>query len=296
MKLVTSTNVLFRRPHGRDFDMLESLEYCAKAGYRYMDMNFVDASNGQSAFTGPHWREWLQEIGIRASQLGVQFVQAHSSLYNFCDSTLSKQEHSRLNELMERSIEGASILGIPWIVVHPETDYWSNYPYKDSKEKNIAFYSNKLQYANSLNVGLSFENMWDLNITPKRRYCVTGEELKELVALLNAKHNNISICCDVEHLALMGGNFEQEIKTYGNYLKTVHISDYQSIENDHILPFHGKINWNDCMTALKKVNYTGNLTYEIHNYCKDIPDELAVQALKYSIDVGEHLIELFNKR
>lgn len=293
MNLVTSTNVLFRRPNGVCFDMLESLEYCAKAGYKFMDMNFVDASNGNANFIGDNWREWLYKIKSRADELNVQFVQAHSSLYNFCDPTISEAEHLRLNDLMNRSIEGASILGIPWIVVHPETDYWTSYPLRDSKIKNIEFYNEKLAFADRLNVGISFENMWDLNISPKRRYCVMGEELVELVEALAGHHDNLSICCDVEHLALMEQDFEREFNLYGNYLKMLHISDYNSIENDHILPFQGKIDWTECIRALKKANYQGDFTYEIHNYCKNIPDELTIQALSYSIEVGNYLIDMF---
>lgn len=44
---------------------------------------------------------------------------------------------------------------------------------------------------------------------------------------------------------------------------TVHISDYDYVDERHWLPGEGKINWSDMMDALDDVGYTGTFLYEL---------------------------------
>lgn len=44
------------------------------------------------------------------------------------------------------------------------------------------------------------------------------------------------------------------------------------------------------MTALKEIDYRGDLTYEIHRYTASMPDALVPTALACSVEVGQYLL------
>ncbi len=55
------------------------------------------------------------------------------------------------------------------------------------------------------------------------------------------------------------------IKAMGERIVTTHISDYDFIDERHLLPGDGKVCWQEIMSELEKVNYSGTWTYELNN-------------------------------
>jgi sugar phosphate isomerase/epimerase len=290
MRLSTSTCIYFNRPDGTKASILESIELCAQAGYKVMDMNFHDCCMFDTPFKKNEWLGWIKSVKQKADECGIVFSQGHSHFYNYCDSEVSNQEI--LEEYIKRGIKSASILGIPWLVTHAATDFESNTPFKTSKARALEYFKKLLEIAEKYNVGIAIENLWDLNISPKRRYTTTAEELVDLVDTLSKDFGNVGICWDVEHSSIMQQNIEKALNLVGDRLKATHISDYIDIHEDHILPFSGISNWPTIMRALKNINYQGDFTYEIHRYTMRLPIELVPSALQHSVKVGEYLLEL----
>jgi len=53
------------------------------------------------------------------------------------------------------------------------------------------------------------------------------------------------------------------VKKLADKIITVHVSDYDFINERHWLPGEGKVDWNALYEALKAVNYSGPWMYEI---------------------------------
>ena len=139
-------------------------------------------------------------------------------------------------------------------------------------------------------MGIAAENLWEENIAPKRRYCVTAEELGDLVDSL--PYDNVGCCWDVEHASICHQDQRKALQYLGKRLKATHISDYNSIKNDHILPFSGLSDWTEITDALHLAQYDGDFTYETHNFTAKMPDEVIMSGLKHSIDIGNLLIDM----
>lgn len=290
MRLSTSTNIFFNRPDGSKASIEEAVRLCGEAGYRVMDMNFYDCTTFRLPFVTDEWEKWIYGIRETAEQAQVEFSQAHANFYNFCDPNAKDKEF--LDRMVLRSIDCAAILGVKWVVIHAGTDFDAARLVASSKQKNIEYFLPVLEHAAKRGVGIAVENLWDLNIAPKRRYTTTAEELVDLVDKLHESFENVGICWDVEHADIMKQDQRASLKLIGERLKATHISDNVGIADDHILPFHGNTEWKPFMQALKEIGYRGDFTYEIHRYTMHLPDALVPAALRYSVAVGTYLIGL----
>lgn len=110
---------------------------------------------------------------------------------------------------------------------------------------------------------------------------------KVLKLLNNCK--NVKTCVDVNHF-LNGEKAEDAILKYGNKVGTVHISDYDFINERHKMPLDGKIDFMKVIESLEKIGYNNAFTYEVsigerygYSY-KDVKDNY------------DKLFEMYNNR
>ncbi|QQO08457.1 sugar phosphate isomerase/epimerase family protein [Breznakiella homolactica] len=288
MRLSTSTCLVFNRPGGRKASIEDCIRLCAGAGYTVMDMNFHDCATFETPLWHSGWESWVHTINETAQTYGIEFSQAHSHFYNYCDPAITGRDV--YDEKIRRGIIGAGILGIPWTVIHAATDFGSATPVASSKKKALEYFKPLLELAAEHNVGIAIENLWELNISPQRRYTTTAEELVDLVDSL--PFSNVGICWDAEHADIMQQDQLAALSLVGDRLKATHISDNKGRYFDHLLPFAGTTDWPAVMKALKAVGYSGDFTYEVLHYIDNTPDELVPGALRYSVDIGNYLLSL----
>lgn len=293
MRLATSTNMIFERPHGELYEIEKCIKLCSEAGYKVMDLSFHDLTTIKSPFIGADWESYLYKLKAFADSNDVEFSQGHATLYDFCNPN---EDHQLKDEWMRKSIKGAGIMGIKWLVIHPSTCYTTATPVQTSKGKNVKQFREYAEYAAQFNVGLALENMWDLSLAPKRRYTSNSEELVDLVDSID--RNNVGICWDVQHASIQEENQGLAIRHIGNRLKATHISDQTGLDNIHILPYQGVTDWDDVLQAFADIDYQGDFSYEMQHYLKRAPEELFIPALTFSYEVGQYLlnkIEAFKK-
>lgn len=290
MRLSTSTCIYFNRPDGTKADLHDSIRACGQAGYRVMDMNWHDCAVFRTPFWDADWEDWVKSLKETACQAGVSFSQSHAHFFNYCDSTL--KDRPWLDETVRRSIVGSSMLGIPWMVIHAATDWESDHPLRDSKRKAVEYFKPVIEQAGELGVGVAIENLWEMNIAPKRRYTACAEELMDLVDSL--PYPNVGVCWDLEHSAIMQQDPMQVARMLGPKLKATHVSDYYDKIYDHVLPFQGLSDWDAELRALACIDYQGDFTYEAHRCTMRLPVELVPAALRYSVDLGNYLIGKYN--
>ncbi len=291
MRLSTSTCIFFNRPDGSKIPITQCIRECRNAGFEVMDMNFHDASVFKTDFVGDNWERYIDEIGQTANIVGVEFSQGHSHFYNF---TEDKAENEYLETLVRRGIIASQRLGIPYLVIHAATDFSSLYGYKDSKRKNVEYFSHLLEFAGNHCVNLAIENLWELNVSPRRRYTSNTEELLDLVESLD--FDNVSICWDVEHSKLMEQDLKENLKLVESYLSCTHISDYVTKTFDHILPFSGISDWDLVIDAFASIIYEGDFTLEVHRPTLLTPLALVPPLLRYSHEVGTYLVNEIQRR
>lgn len=291
MKLSTSTNMLFERINMEPVEQKTAIELCAKAGYRALDFCFHDLITYKSPFLDERWEAYTELMIETASKWGASYEQGHANVYDFLNP---KADHEFHRKMTERSILASERMGISWLVIHPSTDFGAAAVFRESRRQNVEYIRRLAEFAEKHHVGIAVENMWDLHIAPKRYYADNAEELVDLTDAVGG--SNVGICWDLEHASIMKQDQRKALELIGSRLKVTHVSDQTGVNNIHVMPFQGFTDWNGAMEALADIGYEGNLNYEAQWFLNKVPMELVMPSLVYSVEVGNYLIRLYEKR
>jgi sugar phosphate isomerase/epimerase len=294
MRLSTSTNIAAflpgpERKNGFDF----CIELCARAGYKVLDLNFCEAMNPYSRMRGEEWEKYVEDIAELGRRWGVEFAQSHLPYYDIfapCDPEKVKL----MEELIRRSIIASGRLGVKWAVTHPGTLYGAGPDMEKSLEKNLEYYSRHLKTAEEAGVGIALENDFEYQGPPYQRiYAADVPALCKLVDAFNSPA--MGVCYDFGHANLTGGFHRENLWIIGGRLKSTHVQDNDLRHDDHILPFFGKTDWPEAMKGLAEIRYEGDLTFEVQEFARYMPNELKILAVELSLKIGAYLMELYKK-
>ena len=294
MRLSTSTNIAAFLPDAGQKNGFEfCIELCARAGYKYLDLNLCEAMNPNSRMRDDNWESYVKDIAEMGRRWGVEFVQSHLPYYNiFAHNDAAKAE--LMEELIRRCIIASGELGISWTVTHPGTVYSAGPLSCKSMERNLEYYSGHLDTAKKAGVGIALENDFEYRAPPYQRiYCADVKELCELADAFNDPA--IGVCYDFGHANLCGGFHRENLRLIGKRLKATHVQDNHFINDDHLLPFFGKTDWKEAMAGLAEIGYEGDLTYEVQEFARYLPNELKHLALELSVNIGNFLLELYKQ-
>ncbi len=285
--LSTSTCIHERVRWGSDlfYTCEESIAACVRAGYKVLDMNFSSYSREPYPMTQPDWEDWVKRIKESAAGLGVEWYQGHAHFFDW--RKVAPQDWEWHEELIRRSIIGAGILGVKWLVIHPGTvvdGTW--YSYRKSLAANLEAYKRYGELAAKYNVGIAIENMIEKD--SGRRYCSSVEELLELLDKLNDP--TFGICWDTGHAHLAKVDQASALRQIGSNLKALHIDDNRGEWDDHLAPYYGTIVWEPILEAPREINYDGYFTFEIHNFTNGLPHELHESCLRFTYELGTHMV------
>ncbi len=289
MRLSTSTCIHEKILWGEDlfYTCEQSIEACVKAGYQVLDMNFASYSRGTLPMTQPNWEDWTKALKELSDSYHVEYSQAHAHFYNWVDAAAEDIQWNE--ELIRRSIIGAGIMGVKWLVIHPGSvndGIW--YCHQKSLAKNVEFYKKYAELASKYNVKIAIENM--IESKEARRYCSSTEELLELLNVLNDPI--FGICWDFGHAHMARINQCEALRTIGKNLKALHVADNRGKADDHIAPYFGTIVWEPIMKMLKEIEYEGDFTYEIHRFTYGLPDDLQDKLLRFTYELGMSMLNL----
>lgn len=250
-------------------------------GFRRLDMNFWDWSHDErSPFKAENWRDWVDCIGDMAARMGAVFTQAHAHVYNFYQFGFDCPHE----EQILRSIEGAGILGIPWIVLHPSQSPKLDEPGGEDRmlRENAEYFRRHAERAAKWNVGLALENMSGLT-----HGLTTAEQLLRLVEYIDMP--NVGTCWDTGHANLSGQDQPASIRLMKGKLHALHVADNFGVKDDHMPPYFGTVDWQPIIEALRETLYDGDFTFEAHMLVRRMPEPVKADAIKLMYRIGETL-------
>ncbi|NUP98681.1 MAG: sugar phosphate isomerase/epimerase [Armatimonadetes bacterium] len=277
MRLVTSLNVLY--DYTTEID--RAVSRLAAAGFDAIDFNGCDM---MKPWRGPLGDDCLNQLQAAGQRHGLPFTQAHGPMFNYW----GEQAAEDLADTF-RCLEWCGQLGIPWMVMHPGTITGGYGPAhrEQTLEANLAFFRQFVPVMETHGVGIAIENMAD-GFRAGRMYGAVPAELVELCDALD--HELFGLCWDTGHAFLQGLPQREAIGSLGQRLKVIHVQDNDGKMDHHLLPYHGKIDWQTVVDGLKEAGYRGNWTYEVHAAVRFYPDELRDAALKLATAIGRHFL------
>lgn len=289
MRLSTSTNICAFTATRARLPVEFSMDACAKAGYRVLDINWCMAMNPDSPLRGDGWEGYVDRIGESAARHGIVFSQAHLPYYDMFSPDGTEDTATLMEMLVRRSILASGRLRVPWAVTHPGTEGTSGRDVDSSLRRNIQYFAPHVELAQKAGVGIALENDFE---DGARRY-VFCAAVNELSALVDAFDDPaVGACYDFGHANLGGGAHRRNLQVLGARVKTLHVHDNHGASDEHLMPFYGSIDWRDAMAGLKDIGYRGDLTYEIQEFGRYLPADLKHLVVEQSLVIGQRLLDM----
>lgn len=193
------------------------------------------------------FKSLARECGVNLSSVHLPF--GPFSEIDPCDSDKAKRDN--IVRIQSELIRAAGENGIGIAVIHP-----SGEPYRDDEREERVKYaidtiSRICETAVHSGVALALENL------PRTCLCRTHDEM---VAFLEAIPD-LKVCFDCNH-SLTEQN-EDYILAVADRIVTLHVSDYDRVDEKHWLPMKGVNDWEKIISLLEESDYNGRWLYEL---------------------------------
>lgn len=232
-------------------DLDNNMKWASEAGFKHVEA-FVggnvlsDQKTAEEYFI--RFKESADKNGLKVWSIHLPFG---SGTYD--PSTLSTDERKACHERIILGLEAGRKLGnYKKVVLH------GSYEPIDPKERAErfaaakAFFKELAPYAKK-NYGVQ------ILVEDLPRTCL-GNSSKDILALIDGT-KDIGICYDVNHL--LGEKTEEFARNVGKHIQSLHISDYDEINERHWIPGKGVIKWTKVVDELKKSGYSGPFMFEV---------------------------------
>ena len=279
LQVSATTNLLLRNA-GQDAVSYvhDTLRFYRECGFDTADLStmLLDLSSPEA------WKPQVEQIKADAEACDFSFYMGHLPFMG----GISKSEEvmTAFKNKMHNAIDAAAELGIGYAVMHPNAAVFPLIKYDGDEQRAVTLelLAPFVEHANKVGLNVLVENMRVVSGKMQSyRYCMTAEELCDLADTLG-----IGVCWDFGHAHLSGLKQSKALAYVGNRLKAVHVNDNGGIEDDHVLPFSGQVNWKDAMHGLALTGFDGPLNFELSvrapanlrrshaMYVREIADEL----------------------
>lgn len=165
-------------------------------------------------------------------------------------TTADKDCRAYMLSLQSGLIRAAADSGVEIAVIHPSSEPYREEERSERMKWAIDMIGSLTDVATNAGMVLALENL------PRTCLCRTHDEMQAFLAAIP----NLRVCFDTNH-NLSEPNSEY-IRAVGDKIATLHISDYDFVDERHWFPMDGKIDWKELLSVLEEVDYTGRFTYE----------------------------------
>ncbi|MBQ8396956.1 MAG: sugar phosphate isomerase/epimerase [Clostridia bacterium] len=208
-------------------------------------------------------------LGETARDIGIELWSLHLPFSRKLDISNQDKELRAITLYTNKTlIRAAAEAGIKTMVLHPSSEPITD----DIRPDRLALSRDGImrlgELCDKLGLTLAVENL------PRTCLCNRSAEMVELLSGTGAK-----VCFDTNHsLAEDNLDYLRGILAGGLEIVTLHISDYDFVDERHRLPGDGFNNWKGLLSILAEANYAGPLMYEVPAQPKE-RDVIALETL-----------------
>jgi sugar phosphate isomerase/epimerase len=235
MKIGISTTLNY------DIPLTEMLPLVKAAGFDAVSLG------GKREHSNFHLTEGRAQIGRLLDETGLILDSIHAPFKREDGDISALEEEIRTGavENLKNAVDAANVLRAPIVILHLN----ARFPGAATPERieQVRHSMHELvPYAEAKNIRLACENL--VRESEHRIF-------ETILAEFTQPH--VGFCYDSAHDYISGTNFKT-LERYGDRLFTIHIvDDIETRQDDHLLPFEGKIDWQDFSRVFKKTDYKG---------------------------------------
>jgi sugar phosphate isomerase/epimerase len=211
------------------------------------------------------------ELRKNARELGVDISSVHLP---YCPWDVSPEDPDA--EIREKTvtlqcglISAAAEAGVDKCIMHPSKDGCPDSEREDRLKWSMESVWKINGHAKRCGVTLCLENL--------PRKCLGRTPGEMLMYLENIP--GLRMVMDLNHSLLQDNvSFIHEV---GKWIVSLHVSDYDLIDEKHMLPGYGKNDWNGILKALEEEDYGGRFLYELRSDYGYTYKEIAANYRRY---------------
>ena len=232
---------------------------CINVNPGFKDVSFescvdaVAAAGFDGIFTGWTPGDMARRAGI-IRERGLYFQSVHAPFKNAHKPWEEGEEgEAEIDSLIECIRECAAV-GVPIVIIHPIIGMDRHTP----TDLGIKRFGRLVREAEKLGIMLAFENVEGI------------EYLEKIIAELGSSPA-VGYCWDTGHEMCYNGSMDVPA-LFGDKLICTHLNDNLGqtdkdvitwLDDSHLMPFDGVADWQGIADRLARVNYAGELTFEM---------------------------------
>ncbi len=228
----------------------EAFDGLAAAGIRELELSSGAVAPFYTELDFPHK---AREIASLAESRGVRISSVHLPFGPFAEIDPAAREKSvrdHVVSLQTELLNAAGEAGIGLAVIHPSGEPYREEERAERLELAADTIARVTESAKAAGVTLCLENL------PRTCLCRTSDEMLYFLGRIP----DLRVVFDTNH-SLREDNVHY-IRAVGDKIVTLHVSDYDFVDEKHWLPLEGKNDWPAILGALEEVGYAGRFLYE----------------------------------
>ena len=232
-----------------------------------------------------------------AEKYGIVNAQAHAPFPSWvADFDKAGDYNEYLLHVMEITIAGCACIGCKKLVVHPFFGTYENMLSEEAEwELNKSAYAHLIPAAKKWGVTILLENMFVRHRGKIYQACCSDfHQAARYVDVLNelAGEKIFGFCMDTGHALLVGKDIKHALTALGSRIEAFHIHDNNGIDDQHLAPYMGVLDWDRFVEGLREIGYHGHLSFETHGTVERAFDpELVPEALRLIARSGRMFAE-----
>lgn len=210
----------------------------------------IEISMPSDQYAQINYREILEFS--KRYQVGLWSYHLPFSPFRVIDiSSPSKEIREHSVELYTELIGKATDIGIDKFIVHPSGEPIEESARAERMKHSIETLDRLAEIAHRHGAIVAVEDL------PRSCLGRTAAEIRELISA----NDKLRVCFDTNHLLVDTNlNFMTQLS---DKIVTVHVSDYDFVDEKHWLPGEGSVDWSELLATLRAINYRGPFLYEI---------------------------------
>lgn len=234
----------------------------------------------------------LSEYAATRDRLGVEIPQAHSTITADVASLNPNRRGADL-ALIHRDIDTCAQLGIKNIVIHPGGWYDQASSRADIDEMDrlrLLAFAELAAHCERVGTRMAIENMCDngAGFWGGRRFGGIVEEILGLIEQIGSPA--LGVCLDTSHANIQQLNQPAAVRTCGDKLIALHISDNDTSGDQHKTPGYGSVDFPGIVKALREVDFQFNFNLEIPGETRGNARPIVELRATYALGVCNYLL------
>ena len=271
------------------FNDVKSLSVIRECGFQGIDLDM--------SWDAPEYRDhtvWENEDDtelrsfyreIEAS--GLKCAQMHA-VYPIYSGDPAKRE--RLIAVLKKQIALCAYYRCGKLVFHNGyRAYAQQMSESEARDYNFTLFSELIPELKAYRVTGCIENIF-LSSRGKyyEGYFCRSEDICSLIDDLNeaAGETCFGFCLDTGHALLCSKDIGRLVREVGPRLSVLHLNDNDGTDDQHLMPYAGKLDWQRLFETLRDIGYAGNINFEM--LLGHIPASLYPDALRFISSVGRY--------